>query len=87
MRDIATGRLWQRWQVATLSLIGASYVCFAATYARASSKKIRNFLVGFFLCAAVAGLASRTGVMVRDIQCVGTSFPNFFDLMDSITTK
>lgn len=37
------------------------------------------------MSAAVAGLASRDGVTVNDLECVGTSFPSFFDLMDSVT--
>jgi 3-phosphoshikimate 1-carboxyvinyltransferase len=36
------------------------------------------------MSAAVAGLASREGVTVTDLACVGTSFPNFFDLLDSV---
>jgi 3-phosphoshikimate 1-carboxyvinyltransferase len=38
------------------------------------------------MSAAVAGLASSDGVTVEDIECVGTSFPNFFDLLDSVIT-
>lgn len=37
------------------------------------------------MSAAVAGLASKEGVTVIDLECVGTSFPSFFDLLDSVT--
>ncbi|MBN2225712.1 MAG: 3-phosphoshikimate 1-carboxyvinyltransferase [Deltaproteobacteria bacterium] len=37
------------------------------------------------MSAAVAGLASDKGVTVADLDCVGTSFPSFFDLLDSVT--
>lgn len=36
------------------------------------------------MLAAVAGLASREGVVVRDPDAVGVSFPGFFDLLDAI---
>ena len=39
------------------------------------------------MSAAVAGLASSRGVTVTDLQCVGTSFPSFFDLLDSVIIK
>jgi 3-phosphoshikimate 1-carboxyvinyltransferase len=39
------------------------------------------------MSAAVAGLVSRKGVTVEDIECVGTSFPGFFDILKSISSK
>ncbi len=39
------------------------------------------------MSAAVAGLASKKGVTVRDIECVGTSFPSFFDLLNSVSRE
>ncbi len=37
------------------------------------------------MSAAVAGLVSSRGVTVEDVECVGTSFPTFFDLLESIS--
>ncbi len=39
------------------------------------------------MSAAVAGLASRKGVTVEDLECVGTSFPSFFDILDSVSVR
>jgi 3-phosphoshikimate 1-carboxyvinyltransferase len=39
------------------------------------------------MSAAVAGLVSQNGVTVEDIECVGTSFPGFFDILKSISSK
>ena len=36
------------------------------------------------MLGALAGLASREGVEVRDGECVGVSFPGFFDVLDSL---
>ncbi len=39
------------------------------------------------MSAAVAGLASEKGVTVSDLGCVSTSFPKFFDLLDSVVIR
>jgi 3-phosphoshikimate 1-carboxyvinyltransferase len=39
------------------------------------------------MSAAVAGLASKDGVTVTDLECVGTSFPSFFDILDAVCLK
>jgi len=39
------------------------------------------------MSAAVAGLASKNGVTVADLDCVGTSFPSFFDLLDVVSKR
>jgi 3-phosphoshikimate 1-carboxyvinyltransferase len=37
------------------------------------------------MLGAVAGVLSRTGVRVEDPECVAVSFPDFFELLDSVT--
>jgi 3-phosphoshikimate 1-carboxyvinyltransferase len=37
------------------------------------------------MLGAVAGVLSRTGVRVEDPDCVAVSFPDFFELLDSVT--
>jgi 3-phosphoshikimate 1-carboxyvinyltransferase len=39
------------------------------------------------MLGAVAGLASREGVEVRDAESVGVSFPGFYDLLDQIAYR
>jgi 5-enolpyruvylshikimate-3-phosphate synthase len=39
------------------------------------------------MLGAVAGLASREGVDVEGAETVGISFPGFFDLLDSVTSR
>ena len=39
------------------------------------------------MLGAVAGLASREGVEVRDAESVGVSFPGFYDLLEQITQR
>ncbi|MGE5691246.1 MAG: 3-phosphoshikimate 1-carboxyvinyltransferase [Pseudomonadota bacterium] len=39
------------------------------------------------MLGAVAGLASREGVEVEGAESVGISFPGFFDLLDSVTSR
>jgi 3-phosphoshikimate 1-carboxyvinyltransferase len=39
------------------------------------------------MLGAVAGLASREGVEVRDAESVGVSFPGFYDLLEQITHR
>jgi 3-phosphoshikimate 1-carboxyvinyltransferase len=39
------------------------------------------------MLAAVAGLASREGVELRDPESVAVSFPGFFDLLESVTQR
>jgi 3-phosphoshikimate 1-carboxyvinyltransferase len=39
------------------------------------------------MSAAIAGLASKEGVTVEDLECVGTSFPSFFDILDSVSMR
>jgi 3-phosphoshikimate 1-carboxyvinyltransferase len=39
------------------------------------------------MLAAVAGLASREGVELRDPETVAVSFPGFFDLLESVTQR
>jgi 3-phosphoshikimate 1-carboxyvinyltransferase len=39
------------------------------------------------MLGAIAGLASRQGVEVQDAEAVAISFPGFFDLLDSVTTR
>ncbi len=36
---------------------------------------------------AVAGLASENGILVKDIECVNTSFPEFFNILQSLKRK
>jgi methyl-accepting chemotaxis protein len=63
--SLAAGRVLQRYQVATLSLIGASYVAFAVAYAGVSTKKIRNAFILFFIGAALFSITDRTGLAWR----------------------
>jgi 3-phosphoshikimate 1-carboxyvinyltransferase len=39
------------------------------------------------MVGALAGLASREGVEVRDAECVGVSFPGFFEVLDSLALR
>jgi len=39
------------------------------------------------MLGAVAGLASREGVEVRDAESVGVSFPGFYDLLEQVTQR
>jgi 3-phosphoshikimate 1-carboxyvinyltransferase len=39
------------------------------------------------MLGAVAGLSSREGVEVLDAECVGVSFPGFYDLLEQITHR
>jgi 5-enolpyruvylshikimate-3-phosphate synthase len=39
------------------------------------------------MLGAVAGLVSREGVEVRGADSVAISFPGFFELLDSVTTR
>jgi PAS domain S-box-containing protein len=50
--NLADGFQWQKAQVASLSLIGATYTWFATDYARWKSRAILKTAVVFFLCSA-----------------------------------
>ena len=39
------------------------------------------------MSAAIAGLASKNGVTITDIDCVNTSFPEFFSLLDKVAVR
>ncbi len=52
-RTVADGFVWQRGQVAVLSLVGAAYVWFATDYVQFASRKIRNALALFLSVSAV----------------------------------
>jgi 3-phosphoshikimate 1-carboxyvinyltransferase len=39
------------------------------------------------MLGAVAGLVSRQGVELEDVQAVAVSFPGFFELLDSVTQR
>jgi 3-phosphoshikimate 1-carboxyvinyltransferase len=39
------------------------------------------------MLGAVAGVASREGVDVRDAEAVAISFPGFFELLDSVISR
>ena len=39
------------------------------------------------MLAALAGLLSREGIEVRGAECVGVSFPGFFDVLDSLVVR
>jgi 3-phosphoshikimate 1-carboxyvinyltransferase len=39
------------------------------------------------MLGAIAGLASREGVEIRDAESVAISFPGFFDLLDSVAQR
>jgi 3-phosphoshikimate 1-carboxyvinyltransferase len=39
------------------------------------------------MSAAVAGLTSKKGVTVTGLECVGTSFPSFFDTLDAVSVR
>ncbi len=56
------GFVWQRWQVATLSLIGATFVWFVVDYAQWKSKRIRNLFSLFFVCGALFALLDNSGL-------------------------
>ena len=60
--QLAEGVKWQRAQVATLSLIGATFVWFTVDYAQSRLKKYRNFFAIYFILAAGITLADNTGI-------------------------
>jgi 3-phosphoshikimate 1-carboxyvinyltransferase len=35
----------------------------------------------------IGGLAAEDGVTVNDVDCIGTSFPNFTDLIDKVVVQ
>jgi 3-phosphoshikimate 1-carboxyvinyltransferase len=39
------------------------------------------------MVAALAGLSSREPVEIRDAECVGVSFPGFFEMLDSLAQR
>jgi 5-enolpyruvylshikimate-3-phosphate synthase len=39
------------------------------------------------MLGAIAGIVSREGVKIGNPECVSVSFPGFFDLLDSVTTR
>lgn len=56
------GLVWQRWQVATLSLIGATFIWFMVDYAQWKSKRIRNLFSVLFVCGALFVLSDNSGL-------------------------
>lgn len=56
------GLVWQRWQVATLSLIGATFIWFLVDYAQWESKRIRNIFTLFFVFGALFVVVDNTGL-------------------------
>jgi methyl-accepting chemotaxis protein len=66
--SMETGFWLQRVQVATLSLIGASFTWFIVYYADVRDKRIRNFLTVYFVLAAVLVLTDGTGLSWRPDQ-------------------
>ena len=59
---LAEGMRWQRAQVATLSLIGATFIWFTVDYARSQTRQWRNFFAVFFVLASTVTLADRSGM-------------------------
>jgi 3-phosphoshikimate 1-carboxyvinyltransferase len=39
------------------------------------------------MVGALAGLSSREGVEVRDAECVGVSFPGFFEALETLALR
>jgi methyl-accepting chemotaxis protein len=56
------GQILQRLQVATLSMIGATYAWFVVDYAGVKSKRFRNFFTLFFLLSAVLTLTDNSNL-------------------------
>jgi methyl-accepting chemotaxis protein len=63
--NLAEGVIWQRLQVSTLSLIGATFVWFTVDYARPRIRKYRNFFAIYFILAAGITLLDNTGISFR----------------------
>jgi methyl-accepting chemotaxis protein len=60
--SVETGAIWQRWQVATLSLIGAAFAWFVVDYTRTRNKRLRNFFAVYFVLAAMLSVFDNTGL-------------------------
>jgi methyl-accepting chemotaxis protein len=59
---LAEGILWQRAQVATLSLIGATFIWFTVDYAGFRTRRWRNFFAVYFILSSGVILFDRTGI-------------------------
>ncbi|MBN2201186.1 hypothetical protein JW777_04465 [bacterium] len=60
--SLETGLFWQRCQVATLSLIGATFAWFIVDYTGGGNKRLRNFFAIYFILAALLALFDNTGL-------------------------
>jgi len=63
--SVADGIKWQRAQVATLSLIGATFIWFTVDYARVRSRKWRNGFAVFFILSSLTVLLDRSGMFFQ----------------------
>jgi methyl-accepting chemotaxis protein len=60
--NIAEGIIWQKAQVATLSLIGVAFIWFIIDYTSQRSKKIRNAFSIYLIAASLLSLVDKTGL-------------------------
>jgi methyl-accepting chemotaxis protein len=63
--SLEAGKFWQHAQVATISLIGATFVWFVVDYSGRKSKKIRNYFAVIFILGALLTFFDKSGLSLQ----------------------
>lgn len=62
---LETGVAFQRGQVATLTLIGATFICFVVDYLNIRNKLMRNILTPFFIISALIVFLNKSHFILK----------------------